>query len=205
MLPPLCGKLRNVIWAYPFVHARSSQRSQDSLRRAVESLAKVLRGYRNISVREEQAKDRFNQRSLFGQKIRLAHAVGHQGILDALHWLNLSSGWVYPIHHHAFFRVRESLEVFLAKQGAQVYVPIALVLLPPIEINMKRRAGARFDQALSFYFGHLFRLSQSKMQIADMHKIGLARQQGEQWRGRSPTDDVYRRVQLLRVNMPLRG
>lgn len=205
MHPPLCGKLRNVIWAYPFVHARASQRAQDSLRRAVESLAKVLRGYRNIPVREEQAKDRFDQRGLFGQKIRLARAMGHQGILDAFHLLNLSSSRVNPIHHHAFLRVRESLEVFLAQQGAQVDVPIALVLLPPIEINMKRRAGARFDQALSFYFGHLFRLSQSKMQIADMRKIGLTCQQGEQRRWGNPTDDVYRRVQLLRVNMPLRG
>ncbi len=107
-----------------------------------------------IPVRQEQAKHRFDERCLLGKEFRLLHAVRHQRVLDAIHWRDLGRERVYPIDGLALLGVLERGLMLGAKQGAQIDVPIALVLFPPIKIDVEGGIDCRLYEAKTLCFRH---------------------------------------------------
>jgi hypothetical protein len=57
---------------------------------------------------------------------------------------------VYPIDQSVFLYVVERLLVLGAQQRAHINAPVAVVLLPPVKINIEGRLDGRFKQAHGF-------------------------------------------------------
>jgi hypothetical protein len=71
--------------------------------------------------------------------------VGHQGVLDTIHLLNLCGSGVDPVDKRTLLYIRQCLLMLGAKQGSQEYVPIIVGLYPPIEIDMERHLDGRLE------------------------------------------------------------
>jgi hypothetical protein len=57
---------------------------------------------------------------------------------EAIDLLNFGCFGVDPINHFVIVKVFKELLVFLAQKAAQVYTPVAIILLPPLKIDLER-------------------------------------------------------------------
>jgi hypothetical protein len=78
-------------------------------------------------------------------KIRLQGTVGHQGMLYAIHLLDLSRARIDPVNQSALLHIGQCLLMLWAQQRPQEDMPVAIVLFPPIEINVERHLNGRFE------------------------------------------------------------
>jgi hypothetical protein len=70
-------------------------------------------------------------------KIGLQGTMAHEGVLQAIHLMDLCRRHIDPIDHLSFLDVGEQVLMLGTQKGSQEDVPIALILLPPFEIDMK--------------------------------------------------------------------
>src|SRR5687768_4621792 len=75
-------------------------------------------------------------------------------MLDPIHRLDFRSDRIHPVYRLAFLSIFKCCLMLAAQQSAQINMPVALVLFPPIEINVERCIDIWFDQAKTFSFHH---------------------------------------------------
>src|SRR5688500_14595850 len=78
----------------------------------------------------------------------------HQCILDTVDRFDLSRYRIHPVDGLSFSHVFKRGLMFSTEQGTQINMPIAFVLFPPIEVNVKRSINSRFDEAKTFCCHH---------------------------------------------------
>src|SRR5512135_2038219 len=80
--------------------------------------------------------------------------MGHQRVLDAIHWRDFRGDRVHPIDRLSFLGIFKRGLMLRAQQGTQIDMPIAFVLFPPVKINVKGGIDSRFDETKTFSFDH---------------------------------------------------